>query len=328
MKKNLKLAYVLIIVFLLGVIGVLLFYVLRNNSISLNRNEIKKEEILIEEEGNVAENEKKGNVEKDIEIQKNNNVLEKGNIFFVERKLLNDGMGGEKIEFFLYNINTKEKKKIISLDGVPFRNSFYYKNQIYFINENKDLSSLDLNNLKIESLNIGDRSDNSIASFLIGNNQIFYLKGPCNFIANNECSVGSYDLSSGENNGIFNNIGNEKLKITKIVYFSKNKNSIILRSGFGDGGVATADFYELNLNDNSFKKIAETNYEEACEHDIDDLYCTNKGLIKNKEFKNLENKYKIENDLGCNGNKVDFDKIYKDLNITDVDHIRYIGCIE
>lgn len=107
--------YVSIIVFLLGVIGVLLFYVLRNNSISLNRNEIKKEEILAEEESNVAEN-----VEKDIEIQKNNNVSEKGNIFFVERKLLNDGMGGEKIEFFLYNINTKEKKEMISLDGVPF----------------------------------------------------------------------------------------------------------------------------------------------------------------------------------------------------------------
>ncbi len=323
MKKNLKLIYVSIIVFLLGVIGVLLFYVLRNNSISLNRNEIKKEEILAEEESNVAEN-----VEKDIEIQKNNNVSEKGNIFFVERKLLNDGMGGEKIEFFLYNINTKEKKEMISLDGVPFRNSFYYKNQIYFINENKDLSSLDLNNLKIESLNIGDSSGNSIASFFIGNNQIFYLKGPCNFIANDECSVGSYNLSSGENNVIFNNIGNEKLKITKIVYFNKNKNSIILRSGFGDAGVATADFYEINLNDNSFKKIAETKYVEDCEHDIDDLYCANEALIKNKEFKNLENKYKIENDLVCNGNKVDFDKIYKDLNIADVDQIRYVGCVE
>lgn len=177
-------------------------------------------------------------------------------------------------------------------------------------------------------MNIGDSSGNSIASFFIGNNQIFYLKGPCNFIANDECSVGSYNLSSGENNVIFNNIGNEKLKITKIVYFNKNKNSIILRSGFGDAGVATADFYEINLNDNSFKKIAETKYVEDCEHDIDDLYCANEALIKNKEFKNLENKYKIENDLVCNGNKVDFDKIYKDLNIADVDQIRYVGCVE
>lgn len=182
------------------------------------------------------------------------------------------------IEYFIQQMRDDGSFQDLGLIEGSFYNEAFdlYKDEVFFLEPGGTIGAVDITTTQRRTVNIPGivvaqslaTGENSIWDFVIGDGKIFYLKGHCS--ENGYCALGEYDLETGENRIIADNLEETIVQgffnIAYLTEYDDSNERIVMTNSGGDAGWGWISTFAFNPATGEYEKLSEVFFgpDEVC----------------------------------------------------------------